>query len=231
MKRIIYILAAVIALPLIPALTSCERNNGTNPTDSSSVYYQSYYVMYDKNTKTTEATAMFRITDSSGTIHTLVGNESLNINRNIADYRADRKYHWSSNKLENVEFVFTKNAGAQFLNVLRTTDTSDAQFPTVFPSAINKNSGMAVDWDGKPVDTLTERLVLIIDDNVHTPVYRYYSMGKFVFTSGDLINLNPGDVKISLEREKTYSLQTSDPGSTGGMRRVAVRTSRTITLL
>jgi hypothetical protein len=227
MKKNVYILTAALATL---SLASCERNTGTNPTTVSTEYHQSYTVVYDKEKKTTEAIAMFRTNNASGAIHTLVGNESLNINRNLVDISADRKYY-SSNKLTNVEFVLTKNAGEQFLNTVRIQDTSDAQFPSVFPSSINKNTGMVVSWDGKPVDATTEELVLIVDDGVHAAVPRYYQNGQFIFTSGDLINLTPGEVTIKLERFKTMPLQAADDSVSGGERVVMVRTSRKITLL
>lgn len=229
MKRKIYIFQAAAALSVMLGFSSCERNQGTNPTTSSSVYYQSYTVIYDKVDKTTDAIAQYRINSETGVIHTLVDNESLNINREVVQVDADRKYNFHSNKIINVEFVFTKNAGRQFLNTIKIADTSDAQFPTVFPGSINKNSGMIVDWDGKPVDT-NERLVLVIDDKVHTPVSRYYNNGQFIFTSGDLVNLTPGDVIIRLERFKYLPLQSADDSSSG-QRVVMVRNRRMITLL
>ena len=228
MKQSIYILTAALATL---GLASCERTNGTNPTDTSTEYHQSYTVIYDKNNKTTEAVAMFRTNNKIGAIHTLVGNESININRELVGISADRKYYYSSNKFTNVEFVFTKNAGEQFLNAIRITDTSDAEFPSVFPSSINKNSGMVVDWDGKPVDDATEKMFLVVDDGVHTPVPRQYNNGQFIFTSGDLTNLTPGDVTIRLERFKYMPLQQADDSVSGGERVVMVRKSRTISLL
>lgn len=230
MKRITYIISAALALPVLFTLGSCSKESGTNPTNTSTVYHQSYIVTYDKEQKTTDAVATFRIGGPAGVIHSLTDNESLNINRDTALYAAaTRKYYYNDNKLRNVEFVFTKNSGIQFLNTIKLTDTSDAQFPTVFPSSINRSSGMSVDWDGKPVDT-NERLLLIIDDAVHEPVGKYYANGQFIFTSSDLINLNPGDVAIRLERIKTLPIQAADSNASGE-RIVIVRTSRMITLL
>jgi hypothetical protein len=230
MKNTKHIIAAALVLPSLLLLNSCKKENPENPTTSSTIYHQSYIVTYDKNEKTTDAVVTFRTNNSNGVIHKLAGNESLNINREIAGYNElDRKYYFGDNKFVNVEFIFTKNSGYQFLNTIKITDTSDAQFPSVFPTSINKASGMTVDWDGKPVDS-NERLLLIIKDDAHAPVERYYANGKFIFTSGDLNTLTAGDVKISLERIKTLPIQSSDSAASGE-RVVIVRTSRMITLL
>ena len=225
-----YFLSAAIALPILLSLNSCSRETGPNPTTQSTVYYQHYVVIYDKDTNTTRATAQFRTDTATGYIHTLTENESLNINKEQAPYNAGtRKYFYNNNKLVNVEYVFTKNAGRQFQNIVRTTDTNSLSFPTVFPQSINQNSGMTINWDGRTLDT-NERLFIVVNDMVHEPVYKELTGGVWMYGSGDLNNLTPGDVKISLELLKTLPLQSADTNSSGRME-VILRTSRNITLL
>ncbi len=225
-----YLLKAAIALPILFSLNSCRRETGPNPTTQSTVYYQHYTVTYDKDTNTTRATAQFRTDTATGYIHTLTENESLNINKKLAGYNAaTREYTFSSNKLVNVEYVFTKNAGRQFLNTIRTTDTNSLSFPTIFPSNINQNSGMTINWDGRTLDT-NERLFIVVNDMVHPPVYKELIAGVWQYGSGDLTNLTPGDIKVSLELLRTLPLHQADTNSSGRME-IILRTSRMITLL
>lgn len=225
-----YLLKAAIALPVLFTLNSCTRTTGPNPTTSSTVYYQHYTVTYDKDSSTTRATAQFRTDTATGYIHTLTQNESLNINKQLAGYNAStREYTYNYNKLVNVEYVFTKNAGRQFLNMVRTTDTNSLSFPSIFPASINQNSGMTITWDGRALFS-DERLFLVVNDMVHAPVYKELTNGLWMYGSGDLNNLTPGDVKVSLELLKTLPLHQADTNSSGKME-VILRTSRWITLL
>src|SRR5690606_26183579 len=109
-----------------------------------------------------------------------------------------------------------KNAGRQFLNLIRTTDTGSLSFPTIFPSSINQSSGMTINWDGRTLDS-NERLFLVVNDMVHEPVYKELIEGVWMYGSGDLSNLTPGTVKISLELMKTLPVQQADTNSSGRM--------------
>ena len=228
MKRITYLLSTVCAFSFILSVSSCSYNSPANPTTESTVYFQSYRVIFDKTAKTTEATAQFRVNTKDGIIMALSDNESLNINENLATMNADKTYKWSDIKLTNVLFVFTKNKGKQFPNAITIGDTSDINFPTVFPSSINKSSGATIVWDGKPV-TGNETILLTLNDGTHPPVYKYYDNGNFYITSTDIMNLTPGMITISLDRIKPMDLQSADPGA-GGERIVVVRTSMQISL-
>ncbi|MBL7718278.1 MAG: hypothetical protein JNL72_05525 [Flavipsychrobacter sp.] len=226
-----YLLKATLALPFVVALGSCTQNNGTNPTTASTIYYQDLLVIYDKESKTTNATAMFRTNNATGYIHQLRESETLNINKSLAPFDpTNRTYYWTTNKLVDVDFVFTKNSGYQFLNEINVSDTTSVSFPTVFPNSINRTSGMTVDWDGPALDT-NEMLLLVVNDEVHLPVEKPLVNNRWIFTSNDLNNLTPGDnVKIRLEMIRTLPIQASDSNGSG-RRRVVVRTTRTISLL
>lgn len=219
-----------MAVPFLFIAESCKRTTGPNPTDSSTVYYQDLMVIYDKDSKTTNANALFRTTNENGYIHQLTGHENLNINRTVAPFDpADRSYYWSYNKLVNVEFILTKNSGYQFQNTVYISDTADVAFPSVFPTSINKSSGVTVDWDGRPLDS-NEKLLLIVDDLAHLPVYKNLVGNQWTFNSTDLLNLNPGTVNIKLERFRILPLQNPDSNSSG-RRQVIVRTTRQISLI
>jgi hypothetical protein len=227
-----YLLGAAFALPVLCSLNSCKKTNPTNPVVGSNIYHQYYWVRYDKDSNTTQALAQFRIDGEEGIIHTLVDHESLNINRNLANYNpASREYTFSSNKLVNVEYILTKNAGEQLQNTIYTTDTSDVSFPPIFPTSINRNSGQTIDWDGREIVDSIETFFMIIDDldPTHKPVYKQYANGKWIFNSGDLLHLNPGEVIMRLELVKKMPLQRVDSSASGRME-VVVRTSKKISL-
>jgi hypothetical protein len=225
-----YLLSAALVLPVLLTLNSCEKTNPTNPIVGSTIYYQYYMVKYDKDSNTTDAKAQFRTDGENGYIHTLVDHESLNINRNLAAYNpATREYTFSANKMINVDFILTKNAGKQYQNIIRTIDTSDVSFPPIFPSSINRNTGQTIDWDGREINDSTERFFMIIDDLVNPPVYKEYANGKWSFGSGDLLHLNPGEVYMRLELQKTMDLQQTDSSGSGRIE-VIVRTSKKISL-
>ena len=225
-----YLLVAALAVPFLFTTGSCTRTTGANPTDSSTVYYQDLMVIYDKDVKTTNATALFRTTNENGYIHQLTDHENLNINRTLAPFDpSDRSYYWNSNKLVNVEFILTKNSGYQFQNTVYLSDTSDVDFPSVFPTSINKSSGITVDWDGRVLDS-NEKLLLIVEDLTHLPVYKNLVGNQWTFNSTDLLNLTPGTVKIKLERFRILPLQNPDSNSSG-RRQIIVRTSRNISLI
>lgn len=227
-----YLLGAAFALPVLFSMNSCKKTNPTNPVSSSSMYHQYFWVRYDKDSNTTDALAQFRYDGESGVIHTLADNESLNINRNLANYNpASREYTFSSNKLVNVEYVLTKNAGKQIQNIIRTTDTSDISFPTIFVTSVDRNSGQTISWDGRTINDSTEKLFMVIDDldPMHPPIYKQLIGGKWIFNSSDLSQLNPGNVIMRLELLKTMPLMQTD-SSAGGRMEVIVRISKPISL-
>lgn len=232
MNRFLSILATAGVLSLLAACTKVDSGDLKDDVP----YYQSYSVSYNKTENATYASASFRVREANGARVKLSNGATVTANgrAGAATNPFDVSiYTWQFDDRKDVSFTLTKST-ATLDNMVRRSDIGDISFSGTLPTTISKSDGYTISWTGDDRRTGEHIYVSVSGtsaaDTTGTATNDKEITGTNVrLTSADLEDLAPGNITITLRRERSMVLDSPD-GSSGGEKSVSISVSADVQL-
>lgn len=232
MNRLLSVAVSTTCLSLLSACTKVDSGDLKDDVP----YYQAYSVSYNKTENATFASASFRVRESNGARVKLsngarvTANGKTGASTNPFDVSI---YTWQFDDLKDVSFTITKPT-ASLNNTVQRADIGDISFSGALPATISKVAGYTISWTGDERRTGEHIYVSVSGpsaaDTTGTATSDKEITGTSVrLTSADLQDIAPGNVTITLRRERSMLLDSPD-GSSGGEKSVSISVSADVQL-
>ena len=134
--------------------------------------------------------------------------------------------------MPEVDFLLTKNSGAQIANNAMPSDISNIDFAPSFPATISKAAGFNFTWTGDALSGSETMTITIASDSgtIQKDITSANSSNSLSFSSADLQKLKPGNLNITVVRDKDTPLDNKDGDSEGVIKlRYTIKRSATLT--
>lgn len=232
MNRLLSILTTASFLSLFAACTKVDSGDLKDDVP----YYQSYAVSYNKTENATYASASFRVREANGARVKLSNGATITANgkTGTANNPFDVSiYTWQFDDRKDVSFTLTK-PNATLDNAIRRSDIGDINFSGTLPATISKATGYTISWEGDERRT-GEHIYVSISGTSAADITGTATNDKeitgtnIVLSPTDLADLAPGNMTITLRRERSLVLDAPD-GSAGGEKSVSISVSADVQL-
>jgi len=212
---------------------SCKKVDSNDLKDDVP-YAQYYYVGYDKSTNSTDASAYCRVRNGGGSKVEFSNGAGFKANGTAPSIDLFDKaiYRWHFNGMPEVDFLLTKNSGAQIANNAMPSDISNIDFGPSFPATISKAAGFNFTWTGDALNTSETMTITIASDSgtIQKDLTSVSPANSVTFSSADLQKLKPGNLNITVVRDKDTPLDNKDGDSEGVIKlRYTIKRSATLT--